>query len=407
MNEIILGSVLFVAVVLILVSAIVAARALLVPANEIAVTVNGTRRITARTGTRLLEILAGSGIPIPAACGGKGTCGQCRVSVVAGGGHILPTEREKLTRREIAQGLRLACQVVARRPLEVALDESVLAARQLSCRVISSRTVSPLIREIILKLPEGERLDFRAGAFVQVTAPPYSLNYSDYSIGTEYRTAWDEMGLWRLTVSSSRSVSRAYSIANTVEDGNEWIVLLVRLALPPPENTDAMPGIVSSWLFGLRTGDAVSVAGPFGTFGAKESDAEMVFIGGGVGMAPLRAIISDQLTARRTRRRISFWYGARSEVDIFYREEFDRLAREHPNFSWTIALSDPGPVAGEGYETGFIHEVALRLYLAAHPAPEECEFYLCGPPLMIRAVLAMLDDLGVEPDRIFNDDFGS
>jgi Na+-transporting NADH:ubiquinone oxidoreductase subunit F len=407
MNDIILGSVLLVAFVMILAAAIVAARALLVPAYPVTVTISGGRKVRAMAGTKLLEVLGAAALPVPAACGGKGTCGQCRVTILKGGGEALPTERDRLTRAELAAGLRLACQVTLRRNLAIAVSEEVMGARRFRCRVLSSRTVSPLIREIVLKLPEGERLDFKAGAFVEVTAPAYSLSYSDFQIATEHRAAWDGLGLWALAASSSRSQSRAYSIANTVEDGKDWIVLLVRLALPPPNRPDLPPGVVSSWLFGLGTGDEVEIAGPFGSFRAREGDAEMVLIGGGVGMAPLRAIISDQLAARRTNRQISLWYGARTAADVFYREEFDRLARDHPNFTWTVALSEPETGNPAGDETGFVHEVVLRKHLKRHPAPEDCEYYLCGPPLMIRAVLAVLDDLGVENDHIFNDDFGS
>lgn len=283
----------------------------------------------------------------------------------------------------------------------------LLRAGSWDCVVISNRTVAPIIREIVLDLPEGADFTFTPGAFVQVEAPAYTLRFADYSIAEEHRAAWDRMGLSVLAAESKGKVSRAYSIANSAGEDEGRIVLLVRLALPPPDSQGAPPGIVSSWLFGLSVGDFVSVIGPFGAFSVQKSDREMVFIGGGVGMAPLRAMISDQLERLSTKRRISFWYGARSRVDLFYEQEFDRLQIEHTNFQWTSALSDPAPDDDWQGETGFIHEVALRSYLAAHPEPHNCEYYLCGPPLMIRAVLSMLDDLGVDPDRIFNDDFGA
>lgn len=405
MNEIILGSVLFVAIVLILSSIVVAARALLLPTNDIHLLVNGTMTLRAKAGTKLLEILADGGIPIPASCGGKGTCGQCRVTVKSGAGAPLQTEAAKLTRREMKDGVRLACQVTARNDLSVGVADEILGAETWSCRVLSSRTLSPLIREIVLQLPAGQTLNFRAGAFVQVTAPPYALRFADFAIAPEHREAWERFGLRDMASHSAEPVSRAYSIANRPEDKGR-IVLLVRLALPPPTVQGAPPGVVSSWLFGLRPGDAVEVAGPYGDFSAKDTGREMILIGGGVGMAPLRAIIFDQLQRVGTDRRMSFWYGARSRVDLFYQDEFDALAACHPNFSWTPALSEPGAAANWTGATGFIHDVVLTRCLATHPAPDDCEYYLCGPPLMIKAVLAVLDEVGVDPDSIFFDDFG-
>lgn len=405
MNEIVLGSVLFIAIVLILSSIVVAARAFLLPANRIAVMVNGTRQLTGKAGSKLLDILADGGVPVPNACGGKGTCGQCRVTVHAGAGPVLPTEAAKLTRRDVREGVRLACQVTARNDLDVAVADEILGAESWACRVVSSRTLSPLIREIVLELPAGASFDFHAGAFVQVTAPPYALRFADYDIAPEHREAWDKFGLREMVSQSAVPVSRAYSVANRPRDEGR-IVLLIRLALPPPHVPGAPPGIVSSWLFGLKAGDTVDVAGPYGDFFARPTQREMVFIGGGVGMAPLRAIIFDQLERVGTTRKLSFWYGARSGIDLFYGEEFDALERKHANFSWVPALSDPARGDSWTGAVGFIHDVVLKDYLAGHPAPEECEYYLCGPPLMIKAVLAMLDEVGVDPESIFFDDFG-
>lgn len=406
MNEIILGSVLFIAIVLILSSIVVAARALLLPKGEIAVTVNRTRSLSGRTGTKLLEILSAGGVPVPAACGGKGTCGQCRVIVTDGAGPVLPTEAARLTRRERRDGVRLSCQVTVRGDLQIGVAEEILGVRSWICRVASSRTLSPLIREIVLDLPEDETLDFRAGAFVQVTAPAYTLRFADFNIAPQHREAWERFGLRDMVSRSAAPTSRAYSIANRPDDHGR-IVLLIRLALPPPTVQGAPPGIVSSWLFGLKAGDEVAVAGPYGEFAAKDTDCEMVFIGGGVGMAPLRAIIFDQLQRVGAGRKMSFWYGARSRADLFYEEEFDGLAAHYSNFSWTPALSEPAP--GDDWQgaAGFVHEVVLKRYLADHRAPEDCEYYLCGPPLMIKAVLAMLDEIGVDPENILFDDFGA
>ena len=407
MTEVALGSALFVAIVLALVAAVLAARSLLMPSGTAEIVLNGRQKLTAGLGEKLLGALNEAGIAVPSACGGAGTCGQCRLEITEGGGAILPNEKALFSRREIAQGARLACQVAVRGDMAVRVPDSMLNAREWRCTVVSSRTVAPLIRELVLRLPEGETLDFRPGSFVQVTAPPYALSYADYEIAPEHEGAWERQGLTAITSSSTEPVSRAYSIANTPEDGGRRIVLLIRLALPPPNMPDVPPGVVSSWLFGLREDDAVEVSGPYGEFAARETGREMVFIGGGVGMAPLRAIITDQLQRPDTKRRMSFWYGARGGLDLFYREEFDRLEAEHDNFTWTAALSDPTPQDAWTGETGFIHDVVKRRFLDEHPAPDACEYYLCGPPLMIKAVLAMLDDAGVDADCIFNDDFGS
>lgn len=406
MSEVVLGIGLFVTVVLVLTVVVMIAHSLLVAAEAVTVTVNGSDRIDATTGERLLAVLAGHDLQVPSPCGGAGTCGQCRVTVTAGGGEVLPTEAARLSRAEIRSGLRLACQVIVRSDAAVTVSDEILGARTWECTVSASRTVAPLIRELVLELPPGSEIEFRAGAFVQVDAPPYRRSFADFEIAPEHRQAWGRLRLAGLTAVSERTASRAYSVANTPATGTRCIVLLVRLALPPPSAPEARPGVVSSYLFGLRVGDKVQVSGPFGHFGICESKREMVFIGGGVGMAPLRAMITDELENRRGARRMSFWYGARSAVDLFYREEFDRLVAEHDNFHWTAALSDAAPDDAWSGPTGFIHTVVFERYLKDHPAPEECEYYLCGPPLMITAVLAMLEDVGVDPARIFNDDFG-
>lgn len=406
MNEIILGGVLFVAIVLILSSIVVAARALLLPAIGVMVRVNGEKLLEGRSGTKLLEILSGGGVPVPAACGGKGTCGQCRVTVKKGAGVPVPTEAAKLTRREMRAGVRLSCQVTVRNDLDVGVAEEIMGVQSWTSRVASTRMLSPLIREIVLDLPAGEALRFRAGSFVQVTAPAYDLRFVDFDIAPEHSEVWERYGLREMVSRSPLPTSRAYSIANRPHDSGQ-IVLLIRLALPPPTVRGAPPGIVSSWLFGRKAGDEMTVAGPYGDFVAQETEREMVFIGGGVGMAPLRAIIFDQLQRVGTQRRMSFWYGARSGTDLFYEDEFDALAARYANFSWTPALSEPAAADGWTGATGFIHDVVLERHLADHPAPEDCEYYLCGPPLMIKAVLAMLDEVGVDPDSIFFDDFGA
>ncbi|MEY8097269.1 NADH:ubiquinone reductase (Na(+)-transporting) subunit F [Falsihalocynthiibacter sp. S25ZX9] len=406
MIEVLLGSVVFVCIVLLLATVVLAARAFLMPAKNVTIQVNGRQEITAKTGNKLLTILSDGGMVIPSACGGAGTCGQCRVQVMEGRTPALQTETALLSRQDIAKGVRLACQTTLRDNISITLPESMLRAKSWVCQVVSSRSVATLIREIVLDLPTGTDFTFIPGAFVTVEAPAYTLRFSDYAVSPEHQAAWDKMGVNDLTASSQENTSRAYSIATAAGEKAGRIVLLVRLALPPPNHADLPPGIVSSWLFGCAEGDKVNVSGPFSTFAAQDSKREMVFIGGGVGMAPLRAIISDQLEQQGATRKISFWYGARSRMDLFYEQEFEFLQEKHTHFHWTAALSDPAPDDDWQGETGFIHEVALRCHLAAHPAPHDCEYYLCGPPLMIRAVLTMLDDLGVDPERIFNDDFG-
>lgn len=405
MSEVVLGSVVFVLIVLLLSSLVLLAREILLPTKPVTVRINEEQTLMARAGDKLLTALADSGIAVPSACGGAGTCGQCKVRICDGRSPALPTEAALMSRAELASGLRLSCQTTLRADIAVTLPESMLVARSWDCTVVSSRTIAPIIREIVLAPTVDEPFDFTPGAFVQVEAPAYEREFTDYEIAPEHRIVWEKQGLDALRAFGKGGVSRAYSIANNALVDAGRITLLIRLALPPPDNPDVLPGVVSSWLFGLRAGDAVTVTGPFSSFAAQDTAREMVFIGGGVGMAPLRAIITDQLERQNTSRKISFWYGARSRVDLFYEQEFELLQAKYSNFRWTAALSDPGKDGWEG-EVGFIHEVALRGGLAAHPAPHECEYYLCGPPMMIKAVLAMLDDLGVERDRIFNDDFG-
>lgn len=405
MTDILLGIVLFTLIVMVLSLAVMAARAVLAPPALATITINGDKRLTAPTRQKLLEVLHGNGILIPSACAGAGTCGLCKVAVAQGGGEVLPTERSKLDRQEIRAGMRLACQVQVRGDIAVQIPDDLLGTNTWDCTVVSAEFLAPFIREVVLALPEGEDLQSRAGSFVQITVPPHELNYADFEVPSEFETVWQRMSLRALTSGSKAEVTRAYSIANRPRDKGR-IVLNIRLALPPPSVADAPPGIVSSYLFGVKAGDTVRVTGPYGSFAAKDTDKEMVFIGGGVGMAPLRAIIFDQLRQRGTERRMSFWYGARSRTELYYENEFEALQKENPNFNWTVALSDPKPEDDWDGPTGFVHDVAYHAYLKNHPAPEDCEYYLCGPPLMIRAVMKMLQDIGVERDSIFNDDFG-
>jgi len=388
-----------------LAAALLVVRDVLMPARPVTVTVNGERQISAVANLRLLEILNSNGVAVPSGCAGAGTCGLCRVTAVTGAGSPVPTELARLARADVRDGVRLACQVVVRNDVAVSVPDEVLGVATMRCVVASTMTLTPLIKEIVLTPPEGAAFDFRAGSFVQVTAPPYRLDYASIQIAPEHEEQWQKLGLRRLTAHNEMAVSRAYSVASRPADSDR-IVLNVRLASPPPAAPDAPPGIVSSWLFGLSTGDVVEVAGPYGNFGATETDREMVFIGGGVGMAPLRAIIHDELERKQSGRRISFWYGARSRGELFYVEEFEDLTRRYDKFRWIPALSEPADADEWTGSRGFIHDVVYQSYLKDHAAPEDCEYYLCGPPLMIQAVYAMLDESGVETSSIFNDDFG-
>lgn len=406
MTEAFAGIVLLTGIVLALSAALLLARRLLVPDRSIAVAVNGGAGFESRFGTRLLEALAENDILLPAACGGAGTCGLCRVRVTTGNPAPMPAETALLSRAERRAGLHLACQLVLRGPIAVEVPEALLTAQSFDCEVVEARFLTPLIREIVLAAPPDVTGRVEAGAFLQVTAPPFDLSFDRISVPERFETAWRP--LRRLNVSTSEPVSRAYSIASTPDDLSKGrIVLMIRLAVPPPDRRDVPPGLVSSWLCQLSQGDRVSASGPFGSFRAQGGDRDMVLIGGGVGMAPLRAIIHDQLEARGSGRKLGFWYGARSRDDLLHAQEFDDLAARHENFRWTVALSDPRPEDGWDGPVGFVHAVLRDRFLRDHPSPEDCEYYLCGPPLMIAAVMSALEAAGVPPERIFFDDFGS
>ncbi len=406
MFEIGLGAALFTAIIMCLVAVILVVRSRLVVTGRVAITVNDARETEAGVGTRLLAALADNGVHLPSACGGVGTCGQCRVRVTEGGGAVLPIETARITKREIDQGIRLACQVIVRQDMAVDVPEEIFGVETWQCAVRSNRNVTAFIKELVLDLPDGASLVFRAGAYVQITCPPYRAKFTDFDIDPECRDEWQRLDLWRYEGRSAHETTRAYSMANYPDEGNT-IILNVRIALPPPGSSDTVPpGVVSSYLFNLKSGDSVTVSGPYGHFFAAETEAEMVFVGGGVGMAPMRSHIYDQLTRLRSNRKITFWYGARSKRDLFYVEDFDRLQAAHDNFRWFVGLSEPKPEDNWKGKTGFIHEVLCESYLKDHPAPEDCEYYLCGPPMMLKATRNMLDNLGVDPENIFFDEFG-
>ncbi len=405
MLEIGLGVGFFTAIVLALVAIILFARGKLVATGNVKITINGEKEIEVPAGGKLLGVLADNSLFVPSACGGGGTCAQCRVKIHDGGGSILPTEETHITKREAACGDRLSCQVAVKQDMNIEVPEEVFGVKQWRCKVRSNNNVATFIKELVLELPEGENVDFRAGGYIQIECPPHKVNYKEFSVQDEYKPDWDHFNIWQYESVVEETVIRAYSMANYPEEKG-IIMLNVRIASPPPRTEGLPPGQMSSFIFNLKEGDEVTISGPFGEFFAKETDAEMVFVGGGAGMAPMRSHIFDQLERIGTKRKMTFWYGARSKREMFYVEDFDRLAAEHDNFEWHVALSDPQPEDDWEGDTGFIHNVLNENYLGAHEAPEDCEYYMCGPPMMNQAVINMLHDLGVEDENILLDDFG-
>ncbi|MGD8418222.1 MAG: NADH:ubiquinone reductase (Na(+)-transporting) subunit F [Pseudomonadales bacterium] len=407
MQEVALAAGLFTLVVMVLGVLILFARAMLVPSGPVTINVNGERDFRVSAGDKLLGALTEVGLYLPSACGGGGTCGQCKVQVLEGGGDLLPTERSHINRKAAAEGMRLACQLTVQGDMKIVVPEDVFGVSRWTCTVRESTSVATFIREIVLALPPGEHIRFKAGGYVQVECPPHRMAYRDIDVPPAFRDDWQRYNLFALESNVTGSTTRAYSMANYPAE-DEVIMLNVRIAPPPPAAPPGTPpGVMSSYLFSRKPGDAVQVSGPYGHFFARQSDAEMIFVGGGAGMAPMRSHILDQLKRIRTGRRISFWYGARSRREAFYVDLFDGLAAEHDNFSWHLALSEPLPEDHWTGPTGFVHDVLYRAYLRDHPAPEDCEYYLCGPPVMNAAVIAMLESEGVPRDNILLDDFGA
>jgi Na+-transporting NADH:ubiquinone oxidoreductase subunit F len=405
-TEIILGVVLFTLIVLALVAVILSARAKLVSTGDVKIEINEDpdKAITVQAGSKLLGTLANQGIFLSSACGGGGTCAQCKCKVVDGGGAALPTEETHFTKGELREGWRLSCQVAVKQDMKIEVDPEFFGVKRWECTVESNPNVATFIKELTLKLPEGEDVDFRAGGYVQLEVPPHEVHYKDFDIEEEFHGDWDKFNIWQYSSKVTETVTRAYSMAN-YPDEKGIVKFNIRIASPPP-GTNYPPGQMSSYVFSLKPGDKITVFGPFGEFFAKDTDAEMVFIGGGAGMAPMRSHIFDQLKRLHSDRKISFWYGARSWREAFYVEDFDGLAKDNDNFEWHLALSDPLPEDNwDGY-TGFIHNVLYEQYLKDHEAPEDVEYYMCGPPMMNASVIKMLVDLGVEPENIMLDDFG-
>jgi len=405
--EIILGVGMFTAIVIALVLVILFAKSKLVAEGDVTISINGDpeKSVTTGAGGKLLGALADQGIFIPSACGGGGTCGQCRVHVHSGGGDILPTEQGHITKREAKEGCRLSCQVAVKQDMDIEVEDEIFGVQQWECEVISNDNKATFIKELKLKIPNGESVPFRAGGYIQIEAPAHHVKYSDFDIDEQYRGDWNHFGFFDVESKVDEDTLRAYSMANYPEE--EGIIMLnVRIATPPPGKLHLPAGKMSSYIFSLKAGDKVTISGPFGEFFAKETDAEMVFIGGGAGMAPMRSHIFDQLKRLKSKRKMSFWYGARSLREMFYEDDYNGLAADNDNFEWHVALSDPQPEDNWDGLTGFIHNVLHEQYLKDHEAPEDCEYYMCGPPMMNAAVIHMLKDLGVEDENIMLDDFG-
>ena len=405
MLEVGLGVGFFTLIVLALVAIILFAKNRLVASGNVNIEINSEKTIQVPVGGKLLGALADNELFVSSACGGGGTCAQCRVKIHDGGGSILPTEQTHITKREAKEGERLSCQVTVKQDMKIEVPEEVFGVKKWDCKVRSNENVATFIKELVLELPAGENVDFRAGGYIQIECPPHKINYKDFIVQDEYKPDWDHFNIWQYESIVEETVIRAYSMANYPEEKG-IIMLNVRIASPPPRTEGLPPGQMSSYIFNLQPGDEVTISGPFGEFFAKETAAEMVFVGGGAGMAPMRSHIFDQLERIGTDRKISFWYGARSLREMFYVEDFDRLDAQHDNFEWHVALSDPQEGDDWTGYTGFIHSVLLENYLKDHPAPEDCEFYMCGPPMMNQAVINMLQDLGVEDENIMLDDFG-
>jgi Na+-transporting NADH:ubiquinone oxidoreductase subunit F len=405
MLEVFLGVVMFTVVVLALVMLILAAKARLVASGDVSISINDQKTVIVPAGGKLLGALSDAGILVSSACGGGGTCAQCLVNVLEGGGDILPTEKAHINKKQAQEGCRLSCQVAVKQDMRVEVPPEAFETKKWKCKVRSNHNVATFIKEFVLELPEGEEVGFKAGGYIQIECPPHVATYKNFDIEDEYHGDWDKYNIWQYVSNVDETVTRAYSMANY--PGEKGIIMLnIRVASPPPRLPDVPPGKMSSYIFSLEPGDEATISGPYGEFFIKDTDAEMVYIGGGAGMAPLRSHIYELFKNRKTNRKVSYWYGGRSARELFYEDHFREIEKDFPNFKFNIALSDPQPEDNwDGY-TGFIHQVLLENYLRDHPAPEDIEYYICGPPMMNAAVFQMLDDLGVEKENIAYDDFG-
>lgn len=410
MTIIIISVAVFLLITLILVLTLLVAKSKLMPSGNVKLNVNDEMNADVPIGGTLLSTLQNQNIYLSSACGGGGSCGQCRCRVVEGGGEILPTEQGFFSRKEQKEHWRLACQTKVKEDMKVVVPEEVFGVKEWECEVISNRNVSTFIKEFVVKLPEGEVMNFKSGSYAQIKIPKYDIKFADYAIEEKFHEDWDKFKMWDLTVKNEEETVRAYSMANYPAEGN-IITLNVRIATPPFDRATGgfmkvPPGISSSYIFSLKPGDKVTMSGPYGDFHIQETDNEMLYIGGGAGMAPLRAQILHLFNTVKTGRKVSYWYGARSKKEIFYEEDFREIERNFPNFKFHIALSEPQPEDNWTGYVGFIHQVILDNYLSTHEAPEDIEYYMCGPGPMANAVKGMLENLGVERSSLYFDDFG-
>ena len=400
----------FLVIILILVVALLVAKKYLVASGNVNILVNDERNMNVPMGGTLLNALQSQGIFLSSACGGKGSCGQCRCQVTEGGGAPIATELPHFSRKELQNDWRLSCQVKVKGDMKVHVPDEVFGVKEWECEVISNHNVASFIKEFTVKLPEGEKMDFKAGSYAQITIPKYEIPYTSFDVDDKFKGEWDKFKMWELVAKNDEETTRAYSMANYPAEGN-IITLNVRIATPPFDRKNGgwmkvPPGIASSYIFNLKPGDKVKMSGPYGDFHIHETDSEMIYIGGGAGMAPLRAQLLHLFNTVKTGRKVSYWYGARSRAEIFYEEDFREIERKFPNFTFNIALSAALPEDNWTGFTGFIHQALYDNYLKDHPAPEDIEYYMCGPGPMTQAALKMLDELGVPPENIFFDNFG-
>lgn len=407
--EVLTGVIALTGVIVLLVVVLMFCESKLVRKGNVRLLINddAARSPTVAVGSNLLLALSTQQLFLPSACGGKGSCAMCKCQVLEGGGDILPSERTHISRSEARAGWRLACQVKVRGPMKLRVPEQVFGIRKWECTVRSNRNVATFIKELVLDMPPGEAIDFQSGGYIQIDVPPYQgLAYSSFDVEPEYRPDWDKFKFWDLVANNAEPCFRAYSMANHPAEGNK-VMLNIRIASPPPKQMTLPPGVCSSYTFALKQGDKISISGPYGEFHIKDTQREMVYIGGGAGMAPLRSHIFHLFHTQKTTRKVSYWYGARSKREMFYTEDFEAIERQFPNFSYRVALSEPLPEDNWTGFKGFIHQIVFENYLKQHKNIDEVEFYLCGPPMMNSAVQKMLADLGVEQDMIAFDDFGN
>jgi len=402
-----ISALVFTVSILLLVTLILFTTAKIGAGGEVELKINNDDSLTQKVnaGTTLLSALSATGIYLPSACGGGGTCAMCKCKVLEGGGDILPTETGHINRKEAKENWRLSCQVKVKNDLKLEIPDEIFNIKKFKCKVRSNQNVATFIKELVLEIQDGETLKFKNGGYIQIDIPGYGeIPFKNFEVESEYRDAWDNFKLWDIVAKNDEEIFRAYSMANHPAEGN-IVMLNVRIATPPPK-TDFLPGIASSYIFNLKPGDDVTISGPYGEFFIKETQREMCFIGGGAGMAPMRSHIYHLFHTEKTKRKATFWYGARSRREMFYDDEFKAIEKDFPNFKYTVALSEPQPEDNWDGPVGFIHQVALENYLKNHDDPSEIEYYLCGPPMMLSAVQKMLYDLGVEEEMIAYDDFG-